>query len=282
MSTANEKPFVFISYAHANSDRVLPILRAMQKSDICLWYDGGIEAGSEWPEFIAEKVVSCHKFILFISEAYLNSQNCKRELNFAISRRKNILAVFLEDVYLSPGMEMQLGTYQALYMNRFPTPEDFCRSLCAEPFFNDCKGFGAVSEVSSGAALVPLVPAAAHQPQQPPQQPVYGHQPPQQPRYGHQAPPSQQPPRQTPQPQRPQNVTPVPPNSGKSRVVAPLLAFFFGFLGIHFFYLGKVGWGITYLLFSWTFIPGFVAFFQAIYYLCISAERFERCCVKHR
>ena len=57
MSTANDKPFVFISYAHANSDRVLPILRAMQESDICLWYDGGIEAGSEWPEYIAERVI---------------------------------------------------------------------------------------------------------------------------------------------------------------------------------------------------------------------------------
>lgn len=280
MSTTNEKPFVFISYAHANSDRVLPILRTMQESDICLWYDGGIEAGSEWPEFIAEKVVSCHKFVLFISEAYLNSQNCKRELNFAISRKKNILAVFLEDVYLSPGMEMQLGTYQALYMNRFPTTEDFCKSLCAEPFFGDCKGWGGVSEIAPEAALVPLAPAPTHQAQQPPQRPAQ--QPPQQPKYGHQAPPSQTG-RPTPTPKQTQYVRPAqpqPPVSTKSRAVAAVLAFFLGWMGIHFFYLGKMGWGIAFMLLFWTGIPFLVAPIQGIYYLCLSQNEFQKHCVK--
>lgn len=41
-----EKPYVFISYAHANSDRVLPIIRAMQESGISIWFDEGIVAGS--------------------------------------------------------------------------------------------------------------------------------------------------------------------------------------------------------------------------------------------
>ena len=86
--------YVFISYAHKDASVVLPCVEAMKQSGICLWYDEGIEAGSEWPEFIAEKVVGCCKFVLFVSDAYLDSQNCKRELNFAISRKKDILTVF--------------------------------------------------------------------------------------------------------------------------------------------------------------------------------------------
>ncbi len=138
MATSGEKPYVFVSYAHADKEVVMPTINAMKAHNINIWYDGGIEAGSEWPEYIAEKVISCSRFILFISDAYLKSQNCKRELNFAISRKKEILSIYLHDVELSPGMEMQLGTYQAFFRNRFATNELFFAALCKEHFFDPC------------------------------------------------------------------------------------------------------------------------------------------------
>jgi len=61
---------------------------------------------------------------------------------------------------------------------------------------------------------------------------------------------------------------------GRSRLVATLFAIFLGSLGIHKFYLGKVGWGIVYLLFSWTFIPSVVGFIEGIIYLTMSDEDF--------
>ncbi|WP_180073870.1 MULTISPECIES: TM2 domain-containing protein [unclassified Acinetobacter] len=62
----------------------------------------------------------------------------------------------------------------------------------------------------------------------------------------------------------------------KIRIVAALLAFFLGGFGIHKFYLGRIGWGIVYLLFCWTFIPSIVAFIEFIVYLCTSDEDFAR------
>lgn len=134
-----KNPFVFISYAHVDSKTVLPIIDAMKKRGINIWYDNGIEAGSEWPEYIAMKVNFCTKFVSFISEAYLSSQNCTRELNFAVSRRKELLSVYLEDVNLSLGIEMQLGTYQAIFKYRFSTYEQFILGLCKEHFFDACR-----------------------------------------------------------------------------------------------------------------------------------------------
>ncbi|KXT75196.1 hypothetical protein STRDD10_00398 [Streptococcus sp. DD10] len=46
--------------------------------------------------------------------------------------------------------------------------------------------------------------------------------------------------------------------------VYALLALFFGGLGAHHFYAGKIGTGFMYLLFSWTFIPALIGFFQGI------------------
>jgi TM2 domain-containing membrane protein YozV/Tfp pilus assembly protein PilE len=61
---------------------------------------------------------------------------------------------------------------------------------------------------------------------------------------------------------------------GKHRIGAALLAFFLGGLGIHRFYLGQ-WWGIFYLLFFWTLIPGLVAFVEFIVFLCTSDERWN-------
>lgn len=60
----------------------------------------------------------------------------------------------------------------------------------------------------------------------------------------------------------------------KDRVTAAFLALFLGGLGAHHFYLGNVGIGIVYLLFCWTLIPAFVAFIEAISYVCMSDAAF--------
>ena len=57
-------------------------------------------------------------------------------------------------------------------------------------------------------------------------------------------------------------------NSSKNRVAAAILAIFLGDLGIHKFYMGKIGQGILYLVFCWTGIPAIVGIIEGIIYLC--------------
>ena len=59
-----------------------------------------------------------------------------------------------------------------------------------------------------------------------------------------------------------------------SRIAAVLFALLLGGLGIHKFYLGRVGWGILYLLFCWTFIPALAALVEGIIYLTMTDEAF--------
>lgn len=61
----------------------------------------------------------------------------------------------------------------------------------------------------------------------------------------------------------------------RSRVLAALLAIFLGGLGVHKFYLGKVGLGIVYLVFCWTFIPAVIGFFEGCWFLSMSDRTFE-------
>lgn len=61
----------------------------------------------------------------------------------------------------------------------------------------------------------------------------------------------------------------------KSKVAAGLLGIFLGGLGIHKFYMGKIGMGILYLCFCWTYIPAIVGFIEGIIYLCSNDENFQ-------
>ena len=62
----------------------------------------------------------------------------------------------------------------------------------------------------------------------------------------------------------------------KSKKIAALLAFFIGGLGGHKFYLGQTAKGIVYLVFCWTYIPAIVGVVEAIQFLAMSQEAFDK------
>ena len=61
----------------------------------------------------------------------------------------------------------------------------------------------------------------------------------------------------------------------KDKLVAALLALFLGGIGIHKFYLGKMGMGLLYFFFSWTLIPSLVAFIEGILFLVQDQVSFD-------
>ncbi|MFA9518644.1 TerB N-terminal domain-containing protein [Halopenitus sp. H-Gu1] len=60
----------------------------------------------------------------------------------------------------------------------------------------------------------------------------------------------------------------------KSKTVAALLAVFFGSFGAHRFYLRSYGWGVLYLLFCWTLIPGLLGVVEGVRYLLMDESKF--------
>ncbi len=125
------EPYIFISYSHRDSDRVFPILKHLAGKGYRLWYDEGIDPGSEWPEAIASHLAKCYLCIAFISRNSLNSQNCRREINFALNPQKKLrfLSVMLEEAEMTPGMELQLSTYQSILKYTHPSDEYFYDKL---------------------------------------------------------------------------------------------------------------------------------------------------------
>lgn len=78
---------------------------------------------------------------------------------------------------------------------------------------------------------------------------------------------------QAPQPMYVTGINPAWPI--KSKIAAGVLALLLGGIGIHKFYLGKIGMGLLYLIFCWTGIPAVLGLIEGILYLCSNDENFQ-------
>ena len=70
-----KKPYLFVSYAHLDSAKVLPVVNKLFDKKYRVWYDEGIAPGSEWPKNIADHLSGAEAVIVFVSENSLVSPN---------------------------------------------------------------------------------------------------------------------------------------------------------------------------------------------------------------
>lgn len=138
-SYEGSEPYIFVSYSHRDSRFVHRVISHLQGKGYRVWFDGGIEVGSEWIEYIASHLDKCECVLTFISKEFVASDNCKRELNFALELKKKLLCVYVEDVNLSAGMRMQLGLTQAMYRKHFrEDQEKFLEALAQAKILEGC------------------------------------------------------------------------------------------------------------------------------------------------
>lgn len=128
-SGADEKRYVFISYAHKDTKRVTELLSLMTEAGISLWYDQGIDPGSEWDDNIAMHIEKCGCMVAVISHNYLASDNCKDELKFARDRKKDILIIYIDECELPSGIALRLNRSQAIFMYKYASKKAFFQTL---------------------------------------------------------------------------------------------------------------------------------------------------------
>lgn len=119
------KSYIFVSYSHKDKNEVFSIINRLLNDGFRVWFDDGIDPGTEWDENIAEHIENCGYFIPFISKNYLNSSNCKDELNFARDLDKDRFLVYLEDVKLPSGMAMRLSRLQNIHKYTYNSFDEF-------------------------------------------------------------------------------------------------------------------------------------------------------------
>ena len=109
-----DDPYIFVSYAHKDSDRVFKDINYFHNMGYNIWYDEGIAPGNEWPEEIENALKNCSLFVVFITPNAVDSQNVRNEINYALHKKINFIAIYLEETKLIAGLDLQLQAIQGI------------------------------------------------------------------------------------------------------------------------------------------------------------------------
>lgn len=144
MPTAYEgnEPYIFVSYSHKDKDEVLRYVEALEKSGFRVWFDGGVEVGSEWPEYIANHLAESACVMAFVSKNFVDSENCRRELTLSQELKKGQLNIYIKHTTkedLPMGMRLQLGLNQALFRENFDSDHAFLAELSKAKLIEGCR-----------------------------------------------------------------------------------------------------------------------------------------------
>ena len=129
--TGND-PYVFVSYAHKDSESVYPDIEYLLNQRYRIWLDQGIETGSDYEAVLANHIQGCTLLVAFLSEAAINSTQVKDEISFAINNGKHILPVFLENTTLTGPLALRLSAKQSIHKFLVPIErylEDLVQAL---------------------------------------------------------------------------------------------------------------------------------------------------------
>jgi hypothetical protein len=112
----NGTPFLFISYARNDGERVYPLVDELTRHGASLWIDRHIVGGDDWVVELENQLLRCSGILAFVSPAFVASKYCGRELRFGDALNRKIIPVFLEPAELSGGLNFILHALQRVML----------------------------------------------------------------------------------------------------------------------------------------------------------------------
>ncbi|MGI8855313.1 MAG: AAA family ATPase [Thermomicrobiales bacterium] len=130
--TGATEPYVFISYASADRERVLPVVERFRQAGIAVWFDqADIGGGTNYGLEIAEGIERCAAFVLLCSAASLASRNVKQEIQLAWKYQRPYLPLLLTPVAIPQDVEYWLEGWQWVEVMEKPDADWLPAALAA-------------------------------------------------------------------------------------------------------------------------------------------------------
>ncbi len=108
-----DAPYLFISYASADRERVLALVDAFTRAGIGVWIDrDGIHGGANYGREIAEAIKGAAALVLMASSMSLASRNVKQEIALAWEYERAYLPLLLEPVAIPDDVKYWLTAAQ--------------------------------------------------------------------------------------------------------------------------------------------------------------------------
>ncbi|MBQ9144856.1 MAG: TIR domain-containing protein [Clostridia bacterium] len=124
------EPYVFISYAHKDTEIVQPIVADLRKLGFNIWFDEGIHSGARWKDVILSHLEACCGFIFFATENSLLSAECRKEIYYAAETlHKPFVNVVLGGAKLPGWFVFDFSIFQYVDETKFTSREAMVNKL---------------------------------------------------------------------------------------------------------------------------------------------------------
>ena len=134
-----EQKYIYLAHSFRDKSLVYPLIEQLTRDGYRVWFDEGITCPYDYTVDLARKIDNCGVMLAVFSEHTVDSTQFKREVNYAIMKKKELIAVILEEVQLSPGMELQMAAFPAIFKYRVDN-DAFYKSLYDFEVMNLCLG----------------------------------------------------------------------------------------------------------------------------------------------
>lgn len=119
---SGDEPYIFLSYAHDDTERIYKIAKQLHQDGYRIWYDEEVKAGEDHKEKISNSIRNASFMLCFVSPSYVNSDYCRRELSYAIDQRVTIIPVKL-DKFTSEISSVDFNLTGVSWINAFDMEE---------------------------------------------------------------------------------------------------------------------------------------------------------------
>lgn len=140
--------YIFISYAHKNSEIIAPIVNRLKDYGYSLWYDEGIEYGDKWVRSIEEHIRNASVILSFISPEYADSDWCMREYTYSEKIGKKVIHIKISSGDIIGALSMMISNRQVINDNTMLTKRQIIFEI--EKALNSCDIYPSKDDASYG------------------------------------------------------------------------------------------------------------------------------------
>lgn len=124
---------IFVSYSHKDNkvvEQIVDILR--ETSGMEVWFDHKLRGGDNYFSVIANQIIKNKHFVFVVSNNSIESDWCLRELEFAASEKRHIIAIWLDNIDIAPRIKLVIQNTH--YINWYSVTEKIFSQSVAVAF----------------------------------------------------------------------------------------------------------------------------------------------------
>lgn len=146
-------PHIYVGFSYRDEQQAQAIIQGLQQRGYRVFFDQGIQAGSDWSCPVIRHLNNCTVFLPVLTRNFMRSQNCVQELHYALAQGLPILPIYLEDLTSENCWEMPLNKLTSLWYTASQDDSSFWKAICSSEILNPCLNKPSVTPAKQSSQL---------------------------------------------------------------------------------------------------------------------------------